>query len=577
MRRTDRQASLTAAALALLLAAAPALAGEAAAEKWIDGEFQPSTLSRDEQLREMGWFIKAAEPYRGMEINIVSETLVVHEYESKVLAKAFEEITGIKVRHDLVQKSDVVETIRPQPGKTVYDGWIGEPDVAGPHVRDGPAVDLTDWMAGEGKDVTDPGLDVDDFIGRSFAAAPDGHLYQLPDQQSAILYWFRYDWFTNPDYRARFKARYGYELGVPVTWSAYEDIAEFFTKDIGTIDGVKVYGHMDFGGRDPWLGRRFAETWLPMAGNGDRGPPVGAWGIRMAGCSPVGSDIARGGGTNGAAAVYALTRYLEWLKSYAPPNAGDMTFSESGRVPAQGAIAQQLFWSTAFSTAMLKPGLPVMNADGTPKWRVAPSPHGAYWMQGMRPGSQDMGSLTLLTSTPLDRRKAAWLYLQFIVSRTVSLKKSHVGLTFIRASDIRDASFTERAPRLGGLIEVYRSPARLQWPPAGAAVPDYPELAQLWSRAIGDAASGARTPREAMDGLAAAQDSLMAGLEASGVQGACGPRLNPRTSAEDWHEKAEADGTPAPRRRLENEKPRGETVDYDKLIRSWSASPPGKS
>jgi glycerol transport system substrate-binding protein len=50
-------------------------------------------------------------------------------------------------------------------------------------------------MAGEGKDVTNPNLDIDDFIGKSFGTAPDGKLYQLPDQQFANLYWFRYDWF----------------------------------------------------------------------------------------------------------------------------------------------------------------------------------------------------------------------------------------------------------------------------------------------------------------------------------------------------------------------------------------------
>lgn len=26
----------------------------------------------------------------------------------------------------------------------------------------------------------------------------DKKLYQLPDQQFANLYWFRYDWFSNP-------------------------------------------------------------------------------------------------------------------------------------------------------------------------------------------------------------------------------------------------------------------------------------------------------------------------------------------------------------------------------------------
>ena len=51
-----------------------------------------------------------------------------------------------------------------------------------------------------------------------------------------------------------------------------------------------------------------------------------------------------------------------------------MTFSEAGPVPGQGNIAQQIFWYTAFTATSTKPGLPVMNADGTPKWRMAPVP-----------------------------------------------------------------------------------------------------------------------------------------------------------------------------------------------------------
>src|SRR6202047_2824609 len=197
--------ALTAASSAITL---PAFADEAAAKKWIDSEFQPSTLSKDAQMKEMQWFIKAAAPFKGMEINAVSETLTVHEYESRTLAKAFRELTGIKLRHDITQEGDVVEKIQTQmqSGKNVYDAWINDSDFIGTHFRYGQAVDLTDWVAGEGKEVTNPGLDVNDFIGKSFTTAPNGHLYQLPDQQFANLYWFRYDWFSNPDYKAKFKA-----------------------------------------------------------------------------------------------------------------------------------------------------------------------------------------------------------------------------------------------------------------------------------------------------------------------------------------------------------------------------------
>jgi glycerol transport system substrate-binding protein len=57
-------------------------------------------------------------------------------------------------------------------------------------------MNLTDYMAGKGKEYTNPGLDLKDFIGTSFTTAPDGKLYQLPDQQFANLYWFRADLFA---------------------------------------------------------------------------------------------------------------------------------------------------------------------------------------------------------------------------------------------------------------------------------------------------------------------------------------------------------------------------------------------
>lgn len=539
------------------------------AERWLP-EFQPSTLNSEQQLAEMQWFIDAARPFAGMEIKVVSETITTHEYEAQVLAKAFTEITGIQVTHDLIGEGDVVEKLQTQmqSGENIYDAYVNDSDLIGTHFRYQQVRNLSDWMAGEASDVTSPTLDLEDFIGISFTTGPDGKIYQLPDQQFANLYWFRYDWFTDPGLKQQFSDKYGYELGVPVNWSAYEDIAEFFTNDVGEINGETVYGHMDYGKKDPSLGWRFTDAWLSMAGAGDKGIPNGLpvdeWGIRVDGCSPVGSTVERGGATDGPAAVYSVTKYVDWLQRYAPPEAAGMVFSEAGPVPAQGNIAQQIFWYTTFTADMVRPGLPVMNDDGTPKWRMAPSPHGAYWEEGQKLGYQDTGAWTLMKSTPVDRAKAAWLYAQFVTSKTVSLKKSHVGLTIIRDSDIRHESFSDRSVELGGLVEFYRSPARVQWTPTGTNVPDYPRLAQLWWQNIGDASSGAKTPQQAMTALAVAQERLMQRLERAGVLGECGPRLNEPQSREYWLSQP---GAPKPK--LANEKPQGITIDYDELVSSW--------
>lgn len=565
----------TALAVAVMVASAPAAvrADMAAAEKWIDSEFNPSTLSKEQQLKEMEWFIKAAEPFKGMEIKVVSETIPTHEYESKVLTKAFQEITGIKVTHDLIQEGDVIEKLQTQmqSGENIYDAYINDSDLIGTHFRYGFVQNLTDWMAGEGKGVTLPSLDVDDFIGKEFTTGPDGKLYQLPDQQFANLYWFRYDWFQREDFQKKFKEVYGYDLGVPVNWSAYEDIAEFFSKHVGEIDGKAVYGHMDYGKKAPDLGWRFTDAWLSMAGAGDKGlpngKPVDEWGIRVDGCRPVGASVTRGGATNGPAAKYALRKYMEWLRAYAPPGALGMDFYQSLPSLSKGNVAQQIFWYTAFTASMVEPkdkGNNTVDDAGKPLWRMAPSPHGPYWEEGQKLGYQDAGSWTLLNSTPVDRRKAAWLFAQFTVSKTVSLKKSHVGLTIIRDSDINHQSFTDRADNLGGLVEFYRSPARVAWTPSGTNVPDYPKLAQLWWQNIGEAVSGEVTVDTAMDNLAREQDRVMERLARSGAQGECGPKLNEERDASYWL------GQPgAPKAKLANEKPQGQTVKYDDLIKAW--------
>ena len=569
---------LAVAAAMVLIMQPTAYAGTAEGKKWVNDEFQPSTLSKQQQMSEMEWFVKAAAPFKGMEINVLSETIPTHEYESKVLTKAFEEITGIKVNHQLLGEGEVVQAVQTQmqTGRNLYDAYINDSDLIGTHSRLQLAVNLTDWMAGEGKDVTLPTLDLDDFMGISFTTGPDGKLYQLPDQQFANLYWFRYDWFQRPDLKKQFKSRYGYDLGVPVNWSAYEDIAEFFSIHVKKIDGVTIYGHMDYGKRAPDLGWRMTDAWLSMAGAGSKGLPNGIpvdeWGIRMeaGSCNPAGASVTRGGAANGPAAVYAIRKWDEWLRKYAPPGAASYDFYQSLPALSQGNVAQQIFWYTAFTASMVGPkseGNNTVDADGNLLWRMAPSPHGPYWVDGQKLGYQDAGSWTLFKSTPVDRRKAAWLYAQFTVSKSVSLRKTHVGLTPIRDSDIRHESFTERAPKLGGLVEFYRSPDRVRWSPTGINVPDYPKLAQIWWQQIGDVNSGVFTPQQAMDRLAQEMDTVMARMQAADekadVYGGCGPRLNEERDASYWLNKS---GSPKAK---VNEKPQGETIDYDLLVKRW--------
>ena len=162
------------------------------------------------------------------------------------------------------------------------------------------------------------------------------------------------------------------------------------------------------------------------------------------------------------------------------------------------------------------------------------------------------------------------------VSKSTSLKKSHVGLTFIRESDIWHQSFTERAPKLGGLVEFDRSPARVQWTPTGR---EHPRLSAAWRSSGGRISVMRRRAREDAaggDGLAGRGAGQRAGTPAARQ---CAGRLRAEAEPE---EPPPSIGTSRPRRTATSRRSaswptrsrQGETVDYDTLIRSWPATPP---
>ena len=543
-------------------------------EKWIK-ELQPSQLSDEEMRQELEWFAKVGSAYKGVSIKSVGEGLRTHQWESDVLTKAFEDLTGIEVTHDVIGEGEIVDRVQRQmqTNRKLYDIFVTDADLIGTFLRADSALNLTEYMAGEGKSVTNPYLDLDDWINPEFGQDYEGNQLQLPDQQFANLYWFRLDWFEDAEIKRQFNNIYGYELGVPVNWAAYEDIAHFFTYEVngnGTINGEKVYGHMDYGKKDPSLGWRFTDAWLSIAGAGDKGipngMPVDEWGIRVENKIPVGASVSRGGAANSPAAVYALTKYVDWMKQYAPPFAGSMTWSEAGAVPARGNVAQRIFQYITWLSdpAFNSVGSPVCDEKGQPKWRVAPTPHGKYWEEGMKVGYQDAGSWTILKDSVTGKeREAAWLWAQFAVSKSVSLPKFLVGGTPVRKSTVSDPyllKLEKEENKFGGIITFYNSPVEYMWTDTGLGVPHYPLLAEQWWPNVASAVTGEKTPQEAMDNLAKSMDELMGKMNLKQYS----PELNLEKDPSYWLNQP---GSPKPFM-AGDETPMA--VPYEDMIKSWN-------
>ncbi|MCJ8340447.1 MAG: carbohydrate ABC transporter substrate-binding protein [Pseudomonadales bacterium] len=570
-----RMIALSAACFICLSVFVSQLAGAAVVdpkiEYWIE-KLQPSTLSKDQMRKELQWFKQVSKAFRGKSIKSVAEDIKTHYWERDVLAKAFFDITGIKVEHKVIGEGAVVEALLRQmsTGKNSYDIYVNDADLVGTHLRTNGVVNLTDYMAGAGKAYTNPRLDLADFLNLEFGQDYDGSQLQLPDQQFANLYWFRYDWFSRTDIKAKFRQysieKYGeegaYDLGVPLNWAAYEDIAEFFTNTL--IDGKKVYGHLDYGKKSPSLGWRFTDSWLSIAGVGDKGLPNGIpvdeWGIRVENRIPVGASVGRGGATNGPAAVYALTKYIEWLEKYAPPESKDWRWLDAGPKAARGDIAQRIFQYITWLSDddFTRPGSEMLDAQGKPVWRVAPTPHGRYWEEGMKVGYQDAGSWTIPKSVRGQKRSAAWLWAQFCISKSVSLKKFLIGGTPIRKSTLASKYVQQHKDRWGGMIDFYTSGEEKRWTDSGLNVPHYPLLSRIWWPYLDKAIKGQLTPQQAMDAIARAQDQQMAKMKLVKYS----PQLNMLRERSYWLNREGA-----PKAHRERQQPK--TMSYEDLLKQW--------
>ena len=152
----------------------------------------------------------------------------------------------------------------------------------------------------------------------------------------------------------------------------------------------------------------------------------------------------------------------------------------------------------------------------------------------------------------------AWLWAQFCISKTVSLKKFLVGGTPVRKSSVSHPYVLKNADQWGGVIEFYNSSEEKKWTDSGPNVPHYPALSGIWWSTLAQAVSSELTPQETMTGLAQKQDEMMGRLKMEQYP----PTLGPFRSREYWLHRP---GAP----KQERPRPKPQTIPYDELIQRW--------
>ena len=156
------------------------------------------------------------------------------------LSKDFTAETGIDINFEFVPWTSFADRMLNElnnQGKT-FDLLIGDSQWIGGGAVYGHYVKLNDFFDQEG-------ISMDDFSDATvyaYSTWPKGtpNYYALPAMGDALGWAYRKDWFDRPELQSEFKAKHGYDLGVPKSWDELYDMCTFFQGR--EIDGQVRYG-----------------------------------------------------------------------------------------------------------------------------------------------------------------------------------------------------------------------------------------------------------------------------------------------------------------------------------------------
>lgn len=153
----------------------------------------------------------------------------------------------------------------------------------------------------------------------------DGDYVGMPAWTNSEILFYRTDLFGDATEQQAFKAQYGYDLIPPTTWQQYEDVAEFFTRDIDGDGQTDLYGTDVKGAVETeWLAT------LSQAGEKDM---------------VIDAD---GSSTLGDKASLEALDFYSGLQEFAPPGAAQVDWAGAQNLFYQGQTAMMRFWGHAY-------------------------------------------------------------------------------------------------------------------------------------------------------------------------------------------------------------------------------------
>ena len=339
------------------------------------------------------------------------------------LSKEFESESGHTMNFEFIPWPNFADRMLNElnSGGKLCDLLIGDSQWIGGGAENGHYVKLNSFF-----DKAD--ISMDDFAPATvyaYSTWPKGtpNYYALPAMGDANGWFYRKDWFEDPEIRAAFKAETGYALGEPKSQKEMLTIARFFQGR--EIDGKKVYGAAIFTER------------------GSEGITMGVtsalypWGFKYEN-TPGKYDME--GAVNSPEAVEALEFYKEFYKTATPPGYTNAYMGESLDAFKSGQVAMAMNWFAFF------PGLYADPNTGGDKidFFVNPPQNNA----GSTLGGQGISVVAYS-----EKQDAALEYIKWFAQPTVQAKWWELGGYSAHNSVLNDEGFKDSAPFAGDFLE----------------------------------------------------------------------------------------------------------------------------
>lgn len=415
---------------------------------------------------------EASKPYKGTTLRTIGEALPPLEAMDKLKHK-FEERTGIKVVIEMYEHSEAVNKVmldlNSRRGR--YDFILQPHRELGRFVANGHLAPIDQFM--NDPKLRDPGFKPEEALYQGLwkeISWYGGKAYGFPFTALTMYLWYRKDLLEDPQERAGFKAKYGYDMQVPATWDQYRDLAEWFTRPEQGFYGTAIQGKRHEALWYEWLNflYSFGGDMMEVSSGSECGPII----------------------VNSPEAVASLD-YYKSLIPYSPSDTLNYFWDDVMVAMQQGKTFEMIMWNDA-TYAVEDPSQSTVS--GKMGFDLVPQGKGGKVGQ--------VEGWTYLIPAYAEDKEAAYLFIQWMMEFDQQLEQHQNGGASARPDvyahpDVQKITYSKASMDTNAVAI------------AKPTIPESPEITEILVLELSNALAGKKTSRQALDDAAVAMSKLL--------------------------------------------------------------------